>query len=107
MTDTFSVLTAKAAIALIVASKGTDDFLILSRCAGEDFNGNPSSVLIYEHIESGAIYSLPYSVERYDDGTTGVTLINGIVELEGYGDIQYTPVAKISEVPDTIESLLA
>lgn len=107
MAETFSVLDVNIAVSLVSASKGTDNFVILNRYVGEEFNGQPSSVLVYEHVETGAIYSLPYYVENYGDGTSGVHLLNGSVQIEGHGDIMYTPVKRISDVPDTIESLFA
>jgi hypothetical protein len=107
MAETFSVVSVDIAMSLVTAIKGTDNFVILNRYAGEEFNGQPSSVLVYECVETGAIYTLPYFVEDYGNGTSGVHLLNGSVQLEGHGDIMYTPVKKISDVPDTIESLFA
>lgn len=106
MTDeTLSVLSLEIAVALVSAIKGAEGFIILSRDVGEEINGEPSSVLVYESINSGNIYSFPYKVDDYGNGTSGIQLLNGGVQLEGHGDIMYTPVQRLNAVPDTIESL--
>jgi len=107
MAETLSVLRVDLAVSLVCAGTGMEGFNILSRDVGEEINGKPSAVLVYESINSGCIYAFPYQVEDYGNGTSGVQLLNGGVQLEGHGDIMYTPVQKISEVPDTIESLFA
>lgn len=105
--ETISVLRLEIAVALVTAIKGAEGYVILSRQAGEEVNGQQTSVLVCENIDSGVIYSFPYWVEDFGDGTSGVHLSNGGVLLEGHGDIMYTPVQNLSEVPDTIESLLS
>lgn len=103
--EMISVLNLDIAVALVSAIKGAEGFIILSRDVGEEIDGEPSMVLVYESINTGAIYTFPYKIDDYGNGTSGIQLLNGGVQLEGHGDTMYTLVQKISDVPDTIESL--